>query len=63
LHSVTGLIPDDTLKGRVQCFSIQVVKNKCFLLSPEKQFGAESYCRFRDKRTYYSEKWRHRSKG
>jgi len=25
------------LKGRVQCFSMQVVMNKCFLLSSEKK--------------------------
>jgi len=25
------------LKGRVQCFSMQVVKYKCFLLNPEKK--------------------------
>jgi len=24
------------IKGRVQCFSMQVVMNKCFLLNPEK---------------------------
>jgi len=26
-------------KGRVQCFSLQVVINKCFLLNPEKNFA------------------------
>jgi len=25
----------NTFKGRVQCFSMQVVINKCFLLNPE----------------------------
>jgi len=33
-------------KGRVQCFSMQVVINKCFLLNPEKN-GADLSCRFR----------------
>jgi len=37
-------------KGRVQCFSMQVVMNKSFLLSPEKIFGAGPSCRFREKR-------------
>jgi len=27
------------IKGRVQCFSMQVVMNKCFLLNPEKNFA------------------------
>jgi len=27
------------LKGRVHCFLIQVVMNKCFLLSPEKKLA------------------------
>jgi len=35
-------------KGRVQCFSIQVAINKCFLRNPEK-FGADLYCCFREK--------------
>jgi len=26
-------------KGRVQCFSMQVVMNKCFLLNPEKDLA------------------------
>jgi len=37
-------------KGRVYCFSMQVVMNKCFLLNPEKKIGADSSCRFREKR-------------
>jgi len=28
---------------------MQVVMNKCFLLNPEKTFGADSSCRFREK--------------
>jgi len=28
--------------------------NKCFLLNPEKNFGADSYCRFREKRNFNS---------
>jgi len=50
-------------KERVHCFSMQVVMNKCFLLNSEKQFGANPFCRFRDKRTFNSEKWRHRAEG
>jgi len=38
------------LKGRVQCFSMQVVMNKYFLLNPDKNFGADPFCRFREKR-------------
>jgi len=47
------------LKGRVHCFSMQVVMNKCFLLNPEKNFGADPSGRFREKRkkrTFNSEK-------
>jgi len=39
-----------SLKGRVQCFSMQVVINKCFLLNPEKKFGTYPSCRYREKR-------------
>jgi len=35
-------------KGPVQCFSMQVVMNKCFLLNPEK-IWRRSVCRFREK--------------
>jgi len=42
------LIPHTT-KGRVHCFSMQVVMNKCFLLNPEKKFGAD-FTVFREKR-------------
>jgi len=31
-------------------FSMQVVINKCFLLNPEKIFGADPFCHFREKR-------------
>jgi len=54
------------LKGRVHCFSMQVVINKCFLLNSEKKFGSDPSCRFREKRkncTFNSEKWRHRAEG
>jgi len=51
------------LKDRVHCFSMQIVMNKCFLLNAEKKFGADSSCRFRKKRTFNSEKWRHRAEG
>jgi len=37
-------------KGRVHCFSMQVVMNKCFLLNSEKKFGTDPSCRFREKR-------------
>jgi len=37
-------------KGQVQCFSMQVVVNKCFLLNPEKKLGADPSWRFREKR-------------
>jgi len=43
-------------KGQVHCFSMQVVMKKCFLLNPEKKFGADSACRFRENRTFNSEK-------
>jgi len=36
------------LKGRVHCFTMQVVISKCFLLNPEK-FGADPSCCFREK--------------
>jgi len=29
-----------------------------FLLNPEKNFGSDPSCRFREKRTFNSEKWR-----
>jgi len=35
-------------KGRVQCFSMQVVINKCFL-NPEQKIGADPFCCFRKK--------------
>jgi len=38
------------LKGRVHCFSMQVVMSKCFI-NPEK-IGADQSCRFREKRTF-----------
>jgi len=47
------------LKGRVHCFSMQVVMKKSFLLNPEKNFGADLFNRFREKRkkrTFNSEK-------
>jgi len=40
-----------SFKGRVHCFSMQVVISKCFLLNAEKKFGADPSCRFREKRT------------
>jgi len=47
----------------VHCFSMQAVMNRCFLLNPEKNFGANPSCRFWEKRTFNSEKWRHRAEG
>jgi len=47
------------LKGRVHCFSMQVVMYKCFLLNPEKKISEGPSCRFREKcekRTFISEK-------
>jgi len=38
-------------KDRVHCFSKQVVRNKCFLLNPEKNWCRKSSRCFRDKRT------------
>jgi len=34
---------------------MQVVKNKYFLLNPEKNFGVDPSCRFREKLTFNSE--------
>jgi len=53
-------------KGRVHCFSMQVVMNKCILLNSKKKFGADLSCRFWEKRkkcTFKSEKWLHRAEG
>jgi len=36
-------------KGPMQCFSIQVIINKCFSYTPKK-FGADPTRRFREKR-------------
>jgi len=47
------------LKGWVHYFSMQIVMNKCFLLNPKKNLGANPSCRFREerkKRTFNSEK-------
>jgi len=37
------------IKGLVHCFSMQVVMNKCFLLNPEKKFGADPSCGFQER--------------
>jgi len=42
---------------------MQVVKNKCFLLNPENNFGEDPSCRFQEKRTFTSEEWLHRAEG
>jgi len=45
------------IKGRVHCFSMQVVMNKCFLINPEKKFGADPACRFREsKKAHFNSK-------
>jgi len=48
------------LKGRVHCFSMQVVMNKCFLLNSEKKFVFKKNSK---KCTFNSKKWRHRAEG
>jgi len=40
----------EAYKGPLQCFSMEVVVNKWFLLNREKKFGADSSCRLREKR-------------
>jgi len=50
------------IKSRVHCFSIQVGKNKCFLLNPEKKFWRRPVLSFSNKRKnahFNSEKRRH----
>jgi len=37
------------IKGRVHCFSMQIVMNKCFLLNSEKKLGADSSLSFSKK--------------
>jgi len=32
------LLKRNVMKGRMYCFSMQVLMNKCFLLNPEKNF-------------------------
>jgi len=45
---ISIILKNDTryFKGRVQCFSMQVVINKCFLLNFEKIFSTDPFCRF-----------------
>jgi len=38
------------INGRVHGISMQVIMNKCFVLNPEKQFGADPFCRLGEKR-------------
>jgi len=49
------------LKGRVHCFSMQVVMNKCFLPNPEKNWRKSvlSFSRKTEKCIFNSEKLRH----
>jgi len=46
------------IKGPIQCFSMQVIMNKCFLLNPDKKFGADPSCR-----TPIPKKWCYWAKG
>jgi len=43
------LIIKERLKGQMQCFSMQVVMIKCFLLNPEKIFALTSFLKLRGK--------------
>jgi len=36
-YGYNKMLREILLKGRVHCFSMQVIMNKCFLLSPEKK--------------------------
>jgi len=62
-NKIALMISISTLQDRVHCFSMQVVRNKCFLLNPETKFCANLPCRFREKRSFNSQKWRHRAEG
>jgi len=42
---------------------MQVVTKKSFLLNLERNFGVDQSCHFREKRTFNSEKGRHRIEG
>jgi len=45
------------LKGREQCFLMQVVMNKCFLLNPEQnKISRRSFLSFSRKKHFNSEK-------
>jgi len=54
-HLSLLLITDDILKGRVQCFLMQVVLNTCFVLN-SKIVGADLSYHFREKRTLIPKK-------
>jgi len=58
----TALLSPTPMKGRVHCFSMQVLMNKCFLLNPEEKFRADPSLMFSRKTYSNSEKWRHRAK-
>jgi len=46
----TNITHHQSFKGRVQCFSMQVVINNYLLLNPEKKLVQKPSCRFREKR-------------
>jgi len=54
---------ENEIKGRVQCFSMLVLLNNCFLLNPEKNLSVLSFSRKTQKRTFNSEKRRQRAEG
>jgi len=51
---IAALLTD--LKGRLQCFSMQVVMSKCFLLNPENKFGTDRLVVFKKNAHSNSEK-------
>jgi len=51
------------LKRALKAECIAGCKEKVFFPKPRKKFGTDSSCRFRGKRTFNSEKWRHQSEG
>jgi len=54
------------IKSQVQCFSMQIIMNKCFLLNSEKKLAQNRLVVFEKnaKNAHFnSEKWRHRGKG
>jgi len=50
------IIEEITFKGRVHCFSMQVVMNKCFLKNPEKNLSHIRFVVFEKNAHFNSEK-------